>query len=1223
MISALAAFAQNGEITGDVTDTKGLPIEYSQILLKQDGYIVRRYLSPDGSFSFNDIPAGKYSIVIHFGVDSTVKPVSLAPGGTVIEHIHFMSPEQLGTAVIRASVTQVKDEEDIDIKDQPIPNPGTIIAIMPNVTPTRNGFVFSGSRPGGTGISVDGARFIGPLPPVGLGLVGLSTFQSGVPARYGDFTGGLARYSTRVPNMQKRKSFEVYSSSPFNPYHHNRFHSFFTGPLIVKEYDVDSNKTAKRMVLGYNLSTFFIYQKDPSPAFDGIYRLKPEALDKIRENPLVPSELVGSYVPAANFITEDDIQKYKARSNASSTDAMVDLRLHFAPTPYFNISFDNKYRYIRSRVYSLNNSLLNEDNNPVRTRTNYTGMVTLNHTVKSPYSFDGKSLIDSNDLVSRLAYTIQVDYQNLTTRTMDPHHLDRIFDYGYIGRLQTLRAPVYEYRENQPKTVIDQNGNEVTIDNYHELTGYEDTALIFTPGKVNPLLAGYDKALFSQNFSLTNEQDLVEQGGILNGQNPLNIYSLFNAPGTITSGYTQVQNERFGITAFSEATIHPNRNSKIKHDLQFGLQYEQYFQSYYSLSASSLWRLMPLLVNTHINQVDQNEAILSYDDNGRFTDTLRYASTANLGDQRNFDKNLRNKLIEMGAVDANGNPINQTSIIDINSIDPGILTLDMFSADELLNNGNSYVSYSGYDRLGNRRRGHTSLNDFLNDPMNRPVDSYSPILSSAWIQDKFKIYDIVLRAGLRVERFDANQYVLADPYSLYPVMTVDQAKTSHPNLNYASNISGDHVVYVDNVESPQKITGYRLGNQWFDASGNAINNPEVIATQSSRGAVQPLLVDPQQRQISAASFKEYTPAVNFLPRLAFYFPMNSKSMFFANYDKLAQRPPDAQTFVPLSTYLNFQSYASGVIPNANMKPRVKTDYMVGFTQLIGDFSDISVSANYAEIRNDFNQVRIAQAYPYSYNTYSNIDFSTIKSFKMSYGYHGKHLNLGINYNLQFADGTGSNINSAATLLQSGQPNLRSLYPLSFDTRHNIKGSISYSTSPANREESLKEKSKTGLAKAAKNMLFSMNVQAYSGMPYTSIIKPISEAQASLGTIQRSQVNGNPFGSRMPWRIYSSARIQKSFVTKTRDVGGLDVPTQTLDVFLVADNLFNVRIIENVYSYTGSATDDGYLNSPVGQQQMQNQLSAQTFETLYNIKLQNPLFSYTPRMVQIGFRYNFM
>lgn len=1215
-------FAQNGEINGDVRNTDSVLLDLCEVLLRRDGQVVRYISSNNGYFSFKGISPGNYQIEVIYEGEHDTTDVVLNPGSILVRHLVFHGTQKIIGVTVRPLL---KEERPNDPVEKPLPNPISILGPDPSIVTNRQGFYVTGNRPDATAMIKDGLRLIGPTPLVGLGLVGLDAVWTGVPVRYGDFTGGAARFTTATPSLKSQKSIEVYSSSLFNPYHHNRLHTYMTGPLIIKQLDVDSSSRMKeRMVLGYNFSTFFIYQKDPNPGFTGVKSLTDQALAEIEQNPVTTAEQMNSFVPSASFLSPDQIQTNKARNHAGYTDAAVEFNLHYAPGPYLTFDINNNLRYTRDRIYSFNNSLLNEARNPLRIQTNYAGYITVNHILRSPYTFDGKNRQDSSDLFSDLMYSIQIDYQTRNVTTMDPTHHDRIFDYGYIGSTSIKRAPVYSYTENKPRVVTDQYGNEVVVTNYHELTGYEDTALTYTPGNVNPLLARYNQIIFDGSGDMINEAELVERGGLLNGQNPANVYSLFNNVGTVTSGYSKVHFERMGITAFSEATFHPNRNPMVKHDLQFGLQYEQYTQSYYSLNAAGLWRLMPLLVNAHIEDVDKSRPFLTYDDRGRFTDTIKYPAFADPGQQHYFDRQLREKLISEGYRNANGELITSTTRIDMNSIDPALLSLNMFSADELLNDGNAYVAYSGYDHTGKRRRGRTGIADFLNDPLHRPVDSYSPILSAAWLQDQFQIHDIIFRAGIRVERFDANQYVLADPYSLFPVKTAGQARMDHPGLNITGNIKDDYLVYVDDINSPTKVTGYRLGDQWFDAGGNTLDNPEVIATQTARGDVQPLLVNPGQSRISSNSFREYKPVINLLPRLSFYFPMNSTAMFFANYDQLAQRPPDAQTFVPLSTWYNFQSALSSVIPNASLKPRVKTEYLVGFKQLIGKFGTLTLSANYATIRNDFNQVRISQAYPYSYTTYANIDFSTVKSFKVAYSHVADHISIHMGYNLQYADGTGSNINAAQTLIQSGQPNLRSLYPLSYDVRHAFSGSLALYANSRDPQGKKKPRSPvTTWEKVKENGVISISWRSYSGLPFTAIAQPVSEAQTSLGLLQRSQVKGNPFGSRMPWKVYVDARIEKSFILKADENFGVVTPRKTLDVFLVADNLFNLKIIENIYRFTGRPGDDGYLNSPVGTQQAQNQLDQYTFRMLYDIKLQNPLNYYNPRLVQIGFRFNFL
>ena len=76
---------------------------------------------------------------------------------------------------------------------------------------------------------------------------------------------------------------------------------------------------------------------------------------------------------------------------------------------------------------------------------------------------------------------------------------------------------------------------------------------------------------------------------------------------------------------------------------------------------------------------------------------------------------------------------------------------------------------------------------------------------------------------------------------------------------------------------------------------------------------------------------------------------------------------------------------------------------------------------------------VLSAYPAQYYTYGNIDFSTVKGMSVNYDLRRtNNVQMTANYTLQFADGTGSSSTSAGSLVGTGQPNLRSTIPLSFD-----------------------------------------------------------------------------------------------------------------------------------------------------------------------------------------------
>ncbi len=74
------------------------------------------------------------------------------------------------------------------------------------------------------------------------------------------------------------------------------------------------------------------------------------------------------------------------------------------------------------------------------------------------------------------SWTIRAANQNVE----DPTHKDNLFDYGYIGRYQTFRAPPTHWRVGR-----------------FEQTGFRDTLVTFSPGDANPTIATMTDQFFN------------------------------------------------------------------------------------------------------------------------------------------------------------------------------------------------------------------------------------------------------------------------------------------------------------------------------------------------------------------------------------------------------------------------------------------------------------------------------------------------------------------------------------------------------------------------------------------------------------------------------------------------------------------------------------------------------------------------------------------------------
>jgi len=1239
LISTMSFGQSNfGEIRGKVIDasTKS-PLDFLTIVVKKDGLNKGGdYTNEDGMYNVKALPPGEYTVIAKYVgyADQQIPGVVVTANNITYVNIEMTTGDNnvLKEAVVRKYkvplVQKDKNQKSFGSKDlQKLPTRslGAIAETSSAVNRTASGGIsFLGQRTDATRVFVDGVAVIGSssLPQASQGQI--DVIQSGIPAQFGDFTGGAINITTKGPSRMYRKSFEMFSSSMFNPYHSNQAEASISGPLVIKN---KGGGDKEYVALGFQLAGNVNFTVDPSPLYGGSTIVKDEVLTQIEQNPLAPNPIGSGLTTRSSFLTEDDFVNERARQNVDRISAVVQGKLEFQPNQNSTITLFGSGNYTRYKNYSRSQSLMNfKENSEVIDQT-YRTYLKFTQRLRSQ-SADDADKNAKTPLLSDAFYTVRVDYQTRLFRRQNPRHKDDIFAYGYLGAFTHYRTPVYTFNRNEVN-FIDQNGDTVKRRDFWQLAGYTDTLITFDRSELNPARANYTSNYFDEQANLGNTvmfDAQIQQGlGLLNGQSIPNTYSLWYNPGTNNVFFQKTQQERFSAYAMGEASLNLN-DGKNPHDLQFGMMYEQNISSRYAIGGTGLWTLMPQLANSHLSQLDNRSidgytrgGVHHYDAAGRFLDTVTYNYKIDYEQQKTFDKNLRDKLIAEGRTDVHGNPITETSWIDVNALSPEDLSVDLFSADDLWNNGNTYISYYGYDYLGNRDRERPTLADWLYNKQDRKVGSYAPVYSAAWLQDKFAFKDLIFRVGVRIEYFDANQSVLADPYSLFPVQTVGEVtELQGQAINHPSTMGDDYVVYVNNTDNPSRVVGYRKDNIWYDADGLKVSTPDLIAQETSNGRIQPLLVNPEEQEIVKESFKDYEPQINVLPRVWFSFPINTEAQFFANYDVLAQRP--SNVFTPITTFYFLEDRQGGTIANGSLQPRIRTAYELGFKQKLSDNSALSLIASYSETKNDFGLIRLYHAYPVTYNHTANIDFSTVKSFRAEYEIRGLgRLSLQANYSLLFADGTGSNVNSAAALLAANQPNLRSLYPLDLDVRHKIVTVLDYRFRGGAQYTGPVWNGKKILQNAGANFI----ITAKSGAPYTKNAIATSTAQAGLGRVQRSPIDGNPFGSRMPWQFRIDINAQKAFTIKKKNPKDMYRPQSMQFVaFLWVQNLLNNQIVRSVYRYTGLPNDDGYLNSPQGQQYIQEQIDAQSFIDLYSLKADSPLNYAAPRMARLGLRMYF-
>ena len=384
--------------------------------------------------------------------------------------------------------------------------------------------------------------------------------------------------------------------------------------------------------------------------------------------------------------------------------------------------------------------------------------------------------------------------------------------------------------------------------------------------------------------------------------------------------------------------------------------------------------------------------------------------------------------------------------------------------------------------------------------------------------------------------------------------------------------------------------------------------------------VSPWIKNKDQQRVDMNSFKDYDPAWSIMPRISFSFPISDEALFFAHYDVLTQRPSSSFYCSPLY-YYHFNDI-SQTIANPNLKPAQTIEYELGFTQKVTNTSSLTISGYYHELRNMIQMYRFNGAYPKPYNSFSNLDFGTVKGLTASYDMRRtKNARIRASYTLQFANMTGSSTSTASALISAGVPNLRSTFPTNADRRHAFNLSLDYRYSEGKNYDGPVIHRKNGKPdlQILSNTGFSLEVKGGSGTPFTAARKvnsPIGQANYLL--------KGTYNGSRIPASFRFDLRVDKDFSVnigrkKEGESQGRDA---SVNVYLIVQNLLNSKNITNVYSATGNPDDDGYLSAPEWQREINTQIDPQAYAQMYQLYVNSGGNYSMPRHIKVGMSINF-
>lgn len=1235
-------------LKGKVTDASGASVQYLQIRLLNDGVPVGGTNTDDkGEYQIYGIFAGTYDLVVGGSglcMNTSKYPkISIDGSSTVFKNVEFECKNEIGEVVI-VDKQKLFDEDNSrsavkfskeDLGRQPGRGIDNAIASSEGISKDAAGNMnVRGNRGDGQQTIVDGVRMRGSASVAMGGVEGVELIQGGIPAEFGDGT-SFTVITTRLAPKDFHASGELRGSLDG----YNNFLAAVTvmGPLVKNKKDKNAPSKA-----GFLISAEGYYNMDGSPSRTGTWRATDEAIENLTKNPLRYDNLqLGANYSNGEYLTSENFYKQRIRQNAQSygfiAQGKVDIIGGSKDTvgkSKNNLKFtiSGSYQYGKGMDWGLYSSMFNNASNGTNQNSTLRVSARLNHRVKT----DPKE----NDILKNLMYDINVSYTLFNAKSEDVRHKDNLFNYGHIGKFTKKRAKIYQKED----IVID---GITYYDMYVLKTLYDSVVSFDGSSSSNPELAWYTQN-FVDNYSPDFFNDYYGRpipydlnlyssfGALRNGDSPDAIYGLYSMPGSVTAGYGKSRSSTLG----AKASVSLNLND---HEIKLGFELEKLTNRSWSVAPYGLWTLMRQKQNFHISQLDVlNPYTLGYDHfDAYLNDTIDYNPLINIADQSSFDRNLRIKL----GLDPNG-----SDWLDIDSYNPSLFDIGMFSADELLIGiSGAMVGYYGYDYTGKTLTSRkTNITDFFDGEIdangkkvfNYAIGAYEPIYMAFYIQDKFSISSLIFNVGLRIDRFDANQQVLKDPFLFREAHTVGSLKAGEFGFDddrFVANADDSWIVYIgDKGKLPdgttQSVIGYRDGRDWYDANGQQISDPTTMLGATGGPALIEALDESAISKVSGKAFADYTPQWSFMPRISFSFPVGENSLFYAHYNVIAYRPTNLQ-LNPVS-YLFIEklgSNADNSVNNPNLKPQKSIDYEIGFRQMLNDFSAISIAAYYSEKRDQIQSYRFTGAYPSTYYSFDNIDFGTVQGFTLGYNLRAeKNLTLRANYTLQFAKGTGSSAGSNLAIIASGQPNLRTLTNLSFDQRHRITANLDYRYGTGADYNGYIYKSKKVTAdnkrkeyKVFENMGATVQFSAASGMPYSRSNTPYS----NFGLGGKSQLSGSINGSNRPWIFQCDVRIDKTFTLKLGEKKEDGKVTKTgkpgqLTIYLDIANIFNFKNVVSVYTYTGNPEDDGVLASEQFQQLINAQIYVPSFVNYYNMAMRNPYNYSSPTTVTLGVQFGF-
>ncbi len=268
----------------------------------------------------------------------------------------------------------------------------------------------------------------------------------------------------------------------------------------------------------------------------------------------------------------------------------------------------------------------------------------------------------------------------------------------------------------------------------------------------------------------------------------------------------------------------------------------------------------------------------------------------------------------------------------------------------------------------------------------------NPSEFAIYAQDKFELPSLIVNVGLRLDYFDPDGRVPADPKD-------------------------------PNIYDPLK--------EWREINGDSVN----VLSQSV-----------QER--SAYWWKTTKAKSRVSPRLGIAYPMSDKGVFHFAYGHFVQRPTFERMYANPEWEVEGGVGLNSVMGNPDLNMEETVTYEFGFQQQVHEDVSISTSLYFRDITSLVATDKIVETYSSGtkYAQYVNRSFGEVKGITLSIDKRmANNFSAFVDYTYQIAEGNASDQQSAYNDLKGENPREpeQQLVPLDWDRRHTLNASLTY------------------------------------------------------------------------------------------------------------------------------------------------------------------------------------